>query len=99
MRTTIIVLCVSVCLSLCGCAEPGQFIGKVSEGIQCNEPIAAPGQPSPKRPPERDCRYWLSRQAYSRCSYTSGMEAWEIMISLSEPVNDNVNPGVLAMTG
>ena len=38
-----------------GCA----FVGKVSEGIQCNEPQSA-GHPL-VRPPARDCAYWVGR--------------------------------------
>jgi hypothetical protein len=47
------VLPIGVALALGGCA----FAGKVSQGIQCNEPQSA-AHPL-VRPPMRVCQYWL----------------------------------------
>jgi uncharacterized protein YceK len=53
---TKLLIILTVLVPLGGCA----FIGKVSEGIQCNGPQYA-GHPL-VRPPARDCAYWVGRR-------------------------------------
>jgi len=59
MRIAVIAI---LAIPLGGCA----FLGKVSEGIQCNEPATAFMNNSGAtvaltRPPAKDCAYWLKR--------------------------------------
>ena len=51
-----VLMILTILVPLGGCA----FVGKVSQGIQCNEPQYA-GHPL-VRPPARDCAYWVGRR-------------------------------------